>query len=352
MVSGALPAAAYLPAPPEGLALRDYLQILRRRKGAFLLPAVLVLVLAAGLAVLWPPTWRSEATILIEDAEIPEDLIGPLVSDYIEKRLESIDRRVMTSDSLLGIIERYDLYPVERHTRPMTEVIDTMRGDIGREMIRANIVDPKSGQRKNVSVAFKLVFAYGQAATAQKITNELVTLYLNENLRQRRELTADTAGFLKGERERVEQEIREVDARLAAFKREHAEVLPERLPYNQQLVARAELDLRDLDRQLQSLRERDSYLTAQLAQLEPFLPDPAGGLGPAARLEALRAELASLTARYGGTHPDVVRTRREVEILERSVGPGGGRGSLQQDRARAAAELAVLRQRYTGHRPC
>ena len=106
------------------LSLRDYLLILRRRKWSLVLPLVLVLALAAGLALLWPPTWRSEATILIEDAEIPEELVSSLVNDYVEKRLELIDRRVMTTDSLLGIVQRYDLYPQERKRLPIAEVVD------------------------------------------------------------------------------------------------------------------------------------------------------------------------------------------------------------------------------------
>jgi succinoglycan biosynthesis transport protein ExoP len=333
------------------LTLRDYLLILRRRKWSFLLPAALVLALAVAAAQLWPPTFRSEATILIEDAEIPEELVGTLVNDYVEKRLESIDRRVMTTDSLLGIVRRYELYVEERKTRPFAEVAEKMRSDIKREMIRANVVDPKSGQKRSVSVAFTLSFDYGRPEIAQRITNELVTLYLNENLRQRRDLTTDTAGFLRGERERVEQQIREVDAKLAEFKSRNADVLPERLLYNQQLFSRAEQDLRELDRQIQSLKERESYIAAELAQLEPYMPDTAGAQSPAARLQVARAELAMLTSRYGGTHPDVIRARREVEILEKSVGPGGGRGSLQQDRAAKAAELATLRQHYTDEHP-
>src|SRR5689334_15864055 len=185
---------------PTPQSLRDYLLILRRRKWSFLLPAALVMAAAVAAALLWPPTWRSTATILIEDAEIPEQLVGTLVNDYVEKRLESIDRRVMTTDSLLGIVQRYDLYPEARKTRPFAEVAETMRGDIKREMIRATVVDPRSGQRQNVSVAFTLSFDYGRPDAAQRITNELVTLYLNENLRQRRELTTDTAGFLRAER--------------------------------------------------------------------------------------------------------------------------------------------------------
>ena len=54
---------------PSPLSLRDYLLILRRRKWSFLLPAGLVLAVAVAVAQLWPPTVRSEATILIEDTE-------------------------------------------------------------------------------------------------------------------------------------------------------------------------------------------------------------------------------------------------------------------------------------------
>lgn len=335
--------------------IRDYLMVLRRRKWWLLLPAALIIAVATTVAAVWPATYRSEATILIEDAEIPEDVIGSLVTDYIEKRLEAIDRRVMTSDSLRGMLERYDLYPEERKVRPMAVLIEQLREDISREMIRANVVDPRSGQRRSVSVAFTLAFDYGTPETAQRITNELVTLYLNENLRQRRELASETTGFLRGERERVEQQIAELERRLAEFKRQHNEVLPERLTYNQQMVARAEEERRDLDRQIQSLRERDSFIAAQLTSLDPYLPETvaAGPLSsPAARLDALRGELASLTARYGGTHPDVVRTRREVELLERSVGgSGGGRASLQAERSRLVTDLAGLRQRYTADHP-
>jgi uncharacterized protein involved in exopolysaccharide biosynthesis len=339
----------------QAFPLRHWLGILRRRKWSFLLPVLLVMAVAVAAAALWPPTWRSEATVLIEDAEIPQEIIGSLVNDYVEKRLEAIDRRVMVTDSLVGMIQRYDLYPEERRTKPVMRLVERMREDIRREMIRANVVDPRSGQRRSASIAFKLSFDYGTPETAQRITNELVTLYLNENLRQRRELATETVAFLRAERERVERQIAELESRLAAFKRENNDVLPERLPYNQQMLARAEQERRDLDRQIQSLRERESYIGAELAQLDPYLPGPEArgpASSPEARLEALRAELAGFTARYGPEHPDVVRARREVEILERSVGGrGGGRTALEQGRDRMAVRLAELRQRYSDDHP-
>jgi len=107
------------------LGLRDYLLILRRRRWWFLVPFLLVLAVAGAAAVLWPPTYRSEATVLIEETDVPQDLSGSLTNEYVEKRFETITRRVMVTDSLLGIVERYDLYPKDRKVLPVTEVVDT-----------------------------------------------------------------------------------------------------------------------------------------------------------------------------------------------------------------------------------
>ena len=59
----------------QGLTVRDYLAILRRRIWWFLIPAVLLSGAAFAAATLWPPTYRSSATVLIEEAEIPESIL-------------------------------------------------------------------------------------------------------------------------------------------------------------------------------------------------------------------------------------------------------------------------------------
>ncbi len=98
---------ATTPAHDTPLSLRDYLAILRRRKWLFVLPVALVFALALAFALLQTSIYRSEATILIEDAQVPEDLMTTMVGRYLEERLEAISRRVMVTDSLLAIAERY-----------------------------------------------------------------------------------------------------------------------------------------------------------------------------------------------------------------------------------------------------
>src|SRR5688572_8285519 len=137
---------ATTPAHDTTLSLRDYLAILRRRKWLFVLPAALVFALALAFALMQTSIYRSEATILIEDAQVPEDLMATLVGRYLEERLEAISRRVMVTDSLLGIAERYNLYVEERSRLPINDVVEAMRRNIHREMIRTDVIDPRSGQ--------------------------------------------------------------------------------------------------------------------------------------------------------------------------------------------------------------
>jgi succinoglycan biosynthesis transport protein ExoP len=327
----------------------DYLLILRRRKWYAAIPAVLIMAVTAATAYLWPPTYRSEATILVEQAEIPSDLVDTIIDDYVERRLEAISRRILVSDNLLRIIRQYDLYEEERARQPVSAVISAMRDDIHREMISTEIINA-SGSRSESTVAFLVSFDHRQPEVAQRVNNELVTLYLNENIRGRRERATEAATFIREERERVEESISGLAESLAEFKQGNRGMLPDELPYIQQQVARTEQQISDFDRQIQSLKEREIYLQGQLALVDPEA-DGSGSQSPNAQLRRAEVELAMLRARYGAEHPDVRKLEREVRGLQQVAGTGGGSGALRAERARLAQELDTLRARYTADHP-
>lgn len=324
----------------------DYLLILRRRKWQFIVPAVLILSIAILAAYSWPATYRSEAMILVEQAEVPEDLVETFVDDYLDRRLDGITRRILVTDNLWRIIEQYDLYPDDRSRLPVSAVVDQMRANIQRQLISTE----GSGTRSKTTIAFTVSFDYGQPDAAQRVTNELVSLYLNENLRLRRERAAETADFLRAERERIEQRIAELSNQLAEFKGANSGSLPDQLPYNQQVIARTEQELRDLDYRTQSLKEQEIFLQAQLA-ITSTTSSNGQVSSPAAQLELMRSELATKSARYGPDHPDVVKLRREVGGLERLVGAQSRPADLEAERARLEVDLEGLRSRYTEDHP-
>src|ERR1700735_2040425 len=105
------------------------------RRSIFFVGAVIASILAILLAVLLPATYQSSATILIEQQEIPQDLVRSVITSFADQRIQVITQRVMTTQNLLQLIDRYHLYPDIRDKEPREVLLKKMRDDIGMHMI-------------------------------------------------------------------------------------------------------------------------------------------------------------------------------------------------------------------------
>lgn len=148
-----------------------------------------------GLAFGLPSIYRSEATILIEQQEIPDDLVRSTVTSFAGERIQIISQRVMTTQNLSRIIEEYGLYKDDRKSKSMSILVEEMRERIDLEMISADVVDPRSGRPTTATIAFKIAFSGEEPRLTQKVTNDLVSLYLDENLKQRTAHAVETSSF-------------------------------------------------------------------------------------------------------------------------------------------------------------
>ena len=88
----------------------DYLALLRRRRTLILTIGASLVVASAALAFLLPAVYRSTATILIEEQEIPSDLVRAAIATYADQRIETIKQQVLSRSTLWRIVEQYDLY--------------------------------------------------------------------------------------------------------------------------------------------------------------------------------------------------------------------------------------------------
>src|SRR5689334_3612610 len=101
---------------PSQFSFRDFVDGLVRRRALAIGIAAVCVIAALAIALLLPPSYRSTGTILIEQQEVPADLVRSTVTAYADQRLQVINQRVMTSSNLLDIMRRYSLYP-ERQGR-------------------------------------------------------------------------------------------------------------------------------------------------------------------------------------------------------------------------------------------
>jgi len=304
--------------------LGEYLQAFKRRKKQFLVPVIILSLLALIVAFALPAVYRSTSTVLIEQQEIPQDLVRTTISTYADQRIEVMQQKAMTTTNLMKIIDKFGLYQEDLQKKTREEVIDAMREDIGMEPLSAEVVDPRTGRPGSATIAFSLYFDHTSPGIAQKVANELVSLYLNENLKTRSKNAEEASIFLLAESNRLGKKMTELEARLAEFKQGNVEKLPELVQFNIQLMDRTENELLDIERQIQAIKDRKIYLESELIQMRPnaTLYSSSGEriLGKESRLKTLQAELVSMSARYSSGHPDVLKMKKEIDALEKEMG--------------------------------
>ena len=337
---------------PLGLAER--LAGLRRRLPPMIWTALVVALAAGALALLWPPTYRSTGTILIEQQEVPTDLVRSAITSYADQRIQVITQRVMTTENLFKIIDRYGLYTAERAREAREKVIARMRDDISFEMISADVIDPRIGRPTKATIAFSVSYRHRSPDIAARVANELISLYMSVNIETRKQDAANASSFLNDEADRLSKRIDDLQSQVATFKEQHMDELPELAALNTQMLSRSEDELREVETRQRSLDQQITFLDAQLAQISPssqiYASTGERVMSPQDRLKYLRSEYARVSGLYAPDHPDVVRLKREVAGLEQGVGEPVDRNDLARQLEDASTQLGAARQKYApGH---
>lgn len=328
--------------------IQDYIIAIRKRKTAIFSIMAVIIFVTVSIAFLLPGIYQSSSTILIEQQEIPPELVMSTVTSYAAERIQSIQARVMTRTNLLKLVEKYDLYKDERKFETKEEIVGRMQEDVGLNVISAEVVDPRTGRPSEATIAFSLSYKGESPANVQRVANELTTLYLNENLSSRSEKASETSKFFRESTERLGKQIGELEDKLAVFKQLHADALPELQQLNLSVLQRKENELSTLDATLRTLDEKSFYLTGQLAQIDPGSTSVPGSIE---RLKALQAQYASAKSRYSAEHPDVVRLKGEIESLEEDTGKYNGASAIAEELKLLQGELAQKKQKYTAEHP-
>jgi polysaccharide biosynthesis transport protein len=341
-------------------SFQDKFRVYWRSRATFFTVAGLSFLLTMAVAILWPPTYRTGATILIEQQEIPQELVRSAITSFADQRVQVISQRVMTTQNLMALIERYNLYPDIRETKPREVLLEKMRRDISLKMISADVIDPRSGRPTQATIAFSVSYQNRSPELTLKVANELTTLYLNENLTSRTQMAEQTSAFFAEETAKQEARIAEIDKQLAAYKQKHQDSLPELSQLNWQVSDRTELELHDVENRIASLDSQQVMLRAQLAQLNPtsqvYSDTGQRVMGVDDRLKALRSELASYKSRYAPGHPDIVNTERQIAGLEQEAksqqsNSHDATSDIARQLSEAQAQLSRSQEKYTPDHP-
>lgn len=339
----------------QTLEFKDYLKTIKKHRRFLILPMLIIALFSVVLAVVLPSVYRSSATILIEEQEIPSELVRSTVTTFADQRIQVISQRIMSRLNLMETVQKFNLYADERLKKTEERILDKMRKRIKVETISADVIDPRNGAPTKATIAFTLTFDDESSTTAQKVANELTSLFLKENIKSRTESAENAALFLSEETRRLKEKIVQLQTTLAEFKERHLHQLPEANQLNQQELTSLNNQLMNLDVQERSTNERRFYLEGQLAQIDPnAMASNASGnriFNMKDRLKELQSQYPSLQARYSANHPDLVKIKREIDSLQKEIGSTADLNKMNAELTDKKADLALLLKQYSDKHP-
>lgn len=302
----------------EPITAQDFLDILKRRRWSIIVPAGAVFILAAIVAFVWPPVYRSTATILIEEQEVPREYVNTAVTTYADQRLQTLNQRIMGTTKLMEIITKFKLYDDLKSKWTTEEIIDKMRKDIKFNTVSADVIDPRTGQPRPATIAFTVSYNGKNPAVVQQVASELTSLYLEENLKDREEQSQGTSKFLEDEMKAVQAQLAGFDDQIKTYKQGHINSLPELTQLNLQSLDSLEREIVSLSYQLRTLKERESNIQTELSTI----PTDAGNQDKT-RLSELRVKLGEMKTRLTDEHPDVIKAKSEIAELVKQLRAAG-----------------------------
>ena len=235
----------------QEIDLRGYLAVVKRRFWLFLVPAIVVSASVAAIAFVLPRIYEAKATILVESQLIPTDLASPTVTANASERIQVIRQRVLTRDNLLQIAGKFNLYDYERGQLSPTRIVENMRESIAIQQIDVGGQLSRTQKRQLGVIGFTVSFEYRHSVVAARVTNELVSSILSQNIETRLTRASETSKFFKQQRVRIEQKLLALESKIAEFKRNNEEALPDTLVSRRQQLVVLTAQISELERRIQ-----------------------------------------------------------------------------------------------------
>ena len=292
----------------------DILRILRKRWWIPVIPAIIGLIVASMYSYTMPDRFRSQTVIMVTPQQIPESYVRSFGAQRIEDRLASLQQQILSRTRLERVITDFNLYPEQRRTMPMEDVVDGMRNDIQARATRGDV--------------FILSYDSNSARSAKEVTERLASMFIDENLRNRMSTADSTSQFLQAQLEDTRKKLEQIERQRAEFSQRHMGQLPEQVSGNIAVINSTQNRAQSLTDANGADMLRRANIERLIAELTiPAMPGEAGTIdysvgalastSPTAKqLTQAQEALAQLRLRLREDHPDVKRMQRTIEDLQ------------------------------------
>lgn len=319
----------------------DFAWMAWRRRWVIVVPLILGAYAALVVSSRLQDMYQSEMLIQVVPQRVPDAYVRSTVTMRTQDRVNTLTQQVMSRTEIERLIEQMNLYPDARARLPMQDVVERMRGSIKVEVAQS--------QNTRDADAFYVRFTYPDRDIVTRVTERLGVLFIDMNTRDRGDLAQATNNFLQSQLAGARGKLEEQEGKLEQFRQQNAGRLPSQLDLNMQAINRTQLEVqalveslaRDRDRklmlerlyndaQVESMVAAPLTVQVQAGQFQKADPTGPSSLNTAQQLVVARETLARLELRLRPEHPDIVRSKRQIQDLEKraseeaSVEPASG----------------------------
>ena len=355
------------------LNIRDYLQIGLRRKWWVIIPFIASLFIAAGVYVWLPKIYEAKAVVIVQPQAVPESYVKTTISASMMDRLNTINQEIKSRTTLEKVIRELDLYQNNRRKYPMEEIVETMRRAISVNLVKGLQTETRS-RSDQAQQAFSISYEGEDPQVVMAVTNRIVSIFIEENLKIRESQAGKTADFLTAELKKLEDELAKKERDISAYKQRHMGQLPGQLDANLRILERLQQQIKTTSESIRAAEDRSILYQGQIEQLkkvEAAIPAPPPQpeepvqtlVRPAPKkvqedpivtqYNNLRRDLENAQSKYRENHPDVIDLKRKIANLEPKARELMNKQKAEEEAAQQEVQVSrpVPPQQQRGLRP-
>lgn len=310
------------------IALADVKRVVR--KYWWIVPVCVIACggLAVVAALKLPKKYTSQTLVLVSKPMVPVEYVKPIETEDLNQRLASMKEQILSRSRLEPVIEKFGVYKEDRRKVPMEQLVEKLR-----TAIEVSPIEPTAGTQDRSMPGFHVSVTFNNPKTAQEICAEITSMFTEQNSKALIKDATSTNSFVTEHLEDAKLKLDQQDAKLAEFKRQHLGSLPEEGPTNLNRLTTLNSQVEANTQSLSAAQQDKAFNESLLTQQEANWKATQTGQNPETvdvQIQALEGQLAALEAKYTPEHPDVIKTRKLIEDLQRKAAeapkanPSGG----------------------------
>jgi len=290
----------------------DYFALVRRRKWWLAIPTAVGLLAGVVLALVLPREYTSYTTLAVASPSIASNLVGSAAQPDLEERVRAISHELLSRTVLERVVREEGL--VDQH-QSVDAAIAAVRSHTSVSLPAKPIASTRSGPD-----TFIVTYVGPSPQQAQRVTNRLASVFLDEHSKIREARAEDTSAFLANQLSQSRERLANIEGRLRKMKESFMGRLPEQTQANLQMVSGLRQQQESTAMSLRAEQDRLSLIERQIEGMRQGAADApfakTSGPSPQERLIALQRQLDEATMNYTEKHPEVQRLRAEVAAAQ------------------------------------